>query len=76
MSASLQLVKQQPDKDTVETLQGLLRAAQDGRVSGFAYVALHDGQEFTGDAVGRAKESPFQTIGLLRALEAKITPSL
>lgn len=76
MKPRLEIVSPSPDVDTVETLQGLLQAAQEGRVTGFAYVALHAGRNFTGDAVGTAKDSPYETIGLLRALESKITPQL
>lgn len=76
MRPLLELVGAAPDADTVETLQGLLQAAQEGRVTGFAYVALHVGRDFTGDAVGTAKDAPYETIGLLRALESKITPQL
>lgn len=71
----LQLVSPQPDADIVETLQTLLKAAQDGHITGLAYVAVYL-NGFTGDAVGLAKDSPYQTIGLLRALEIKITPNL
>jgi hypothetical protein len=76
MPNCLQLVAPRPDPDTVETLQGLLKQAQDGRLTGLAFVALGDAGVFTGDVLGSAKGSPYQTIGLLRALEIKITLDL
>ena len=76
MPHRLHLVRAVSNTDTVDTLQSLLKQAQAGELTGLAFVSLHPAGGFTGDVVGAAKDHPFETIGLLRALEIKITPSL
>lgn len=65
----LKLIKPRVDAETVETLQGLLREAEAGRIVGLAYVALCRQNQYQGDLVGTAKTSPLLARGLCRALE-------
>lgn len=65
----LRLVQPQADKATVEALTILLEKAKQGGVVGFAYVALHQGGQYSGDVIGRARRFPIYALGLVRKLE-------
>jgi hypothetical protein len=69
----LVLIKPCVDAETVETLQGLLKEAQAGRIVGMAYVALLRQNQYQGDLVGTAKTTPLLARGLCRALEDAIS---
>ena len=67
---ALKLVQPQEDRATVEELTKLLEKAKTGAIVGLAFVAMHQGGEYSGDVIGRAKAFPVYTLGLIRALEA------
>lgn len=62
-----------PNQETIETCRSLLREAEAGNVVGLAYMALHRGSDYSGHVVGRAKHTPVFALGLLRALEIKLS---
>lgn len=68
MPHTLKLVKPQADAETVKALTALLRDAQEGRVVGLAYVALHKSPNYSGDVVGHARSHPLFTMGIVSAL--------
>jgi hypothetical protein len=65
----LQLVAPPVDEDTVKVLSNLLLEALSGRLTGFAYVALYQRNEFSGDIVGLVRSNPLLARGVCRALE-------
>jgi hypothetical protein len=69
----ISIVKPCIDSETVEILSRLLRDAKEGRVLGLAYVALHPANQYSGDLVGIATDSPLLARGLCRALEDTVT---
>lgn len=65
----LQLVSLAIDNDTVTALEHLLESAKAGKIIGLAYIALHNGPDYSGDVIGHAKSRPLFTMGVVRALE-------
>lgn len=76
MGHTFRLVEPSVDAETVATLTLLLQAAQEGRIVGLAYVALHNGPDYSGDVVGRARQHPIFTLGIARALEDLVAEHL
>jgi len=68
MSHHLKLVAPVRDKETVEVLYDLLKQAHEGKIIGFAYVALHPGCDYSGDVVGTARSTPLLARGIVGAL--------
>lgn len=60
------------DQELINTLQGLLKLAQCGAITGLAYVTLEPGCAFSGDVVGSARQIPLLTMGIVKALENKV----
>lgn len=66
---TLKLMEKSVSQETVEALTRLLADAKRGEIAGFAYIALHQGTSYSGDVIGRAKQFPIYTLGLVKALE-------
>jgi len=58
--------------ETIRELESLLMDAKQGKVTGLALVAMHDGADFTMNVVGRARFVPVYTLGMLHALQGLI----
>lgn len=58
--------------ETIQELEFLLREARAGNISGFAYLALHDGPKFSENIVGRCQAIPVLTLGMLRLLQKHV----
>ena len=67
------IVQPLADAELVCALTFLLEAAKAGRIIGLAYVALHPGQEFSGEVIGTCRNSPLVARGLCRALEDSVS---
>ena len=65
---ALQIVHPAIDSETVETLERLLADAKIGRVVGLAYVALHNGPDYSAEIVGEAAAHPLLARGIASAL--------
>lgn len=72
LGSHLRLVEYAADPELVRVLSQLLQEAKDGRVNGFAYVAIEPGYKFTADVLGSAKKSPFLALGMIKALEGAV----
>lgn len=66
----------QSDDDTVTALRMLLARAEAGEIRGLAYVALHNGNGYSGDVTGAALERPIYALGIAHILEEKINQLL
>ena len=66
---SLQILDPPVDQHTIDTLSKLLDLARRGKITGGAYIALHQGPDYSGDVFGHARQHPIFTLGVVRALE-------
>ena len=46
--------------------------AREGKVKGLAYIAIHAGDEYSGDVVGSVLDRPIYAIGLTHLLKEKL----
>jgi hypothetical protein len=76
MGNRLSVVTPSVDQETVDTLWKLLQEAHQGQITGLCYVVIHRGQDYSGDVVGRARGFPAFALGMIRALEHRITQLL
>jgi len=58
--------------ETIRELESLLQDAKQGKVTGLALVAMHDGADFTMNVVGRARFAPVYTLGMIQTLQGLI----
>lgn len=72
MGQILDLVRPAVSVETIDALLFLLEEARAGRVLGVAWVAVHAGRRFTGDAVGETRTHPTFTRGMLRVLDDEL----
>lgn len=70
--SSFRLVEKNVSSDTVTFLKHLLAEAEKGDLIGVAAVLMYQQRDFSGDATGECRRSPFFVIGALRALEDKL----
>lgn len=73
MGKVLDLVRPQLSTSTVEALTYLLREAQEGKITGLAFVAMRPGQALESDATGTALGFPILTRVALKELDDKLT---
>lgn len=66
MGEVLQLIRQTVSHETVAALEALLQEAQAGKITGLAYVAIHQGGDFTADAVGLQNSTMFWGLARLK----------
>lgn len=66
---ALHVIAAPVDQHTVDTLNKLLEEARSGKIVGIAYVALHQGPDYSGDVIGHARQHPIFTLGVVKALE-------
>lgn len=72
MHAKLELVQVrriEVSAETVAELETLLAEAKSGALTGLAYVALHQGADYSVNARGRARFAPTHTIGAIESLK-------
>lgn len=58
--------------DTVDVLRYLLRLAEDGKLTGLAFVAIQHGPDYSTGVIGRARQSPTLTRGMIQVLEDEV----
>lgn len=75
MGTPLRAVPARIDPLVTKALTILLQEAADGRIIGFAYVALRPHHEYSADLVGTALDSPLLSRGICRALEDAVAAS-
>lgn len=75
MSAKLVCLKSviRASEETIKELEALLDEAKAGTLTGIAYVAVHQGSDYSLNARGAARLCPVYTLGMLRSLEHLIT---
>jgi hypothetical protein len=61
-----------PSSDTVEVLKYLLREAEAGKITGLAFVAIQHGPDYSTGVIGRARQTPTLTRGMLQVLEDEV----
>ena len=59
-------------EETVQALSYLLREAKAGHVSGLAFVAFHNGYQFSTGVIGRSRELPTLTRGMVKHLDDEV----
>lgn len=59
-------------EETVDVLKYLLSEATAGNVRGIAFVALHNGHEFSSGIIGKPRLVPVLTRGMVRALDDEL----
>lgn len=70
MGEVVQLIASPVCQETVNELVALLQEARAGELVGLAYVAMHPGQVYTANVVGKAEKSPVFTLGAIQTLTA------
>lgn len=72
-SSKVVVVQLGPDQALIETLRQLLVRAEAGELNGFAYITLEPYGKYSGDVLGAARHLPILALGVVKALENKIS---
>jgi hypothetical protein len=78
MACKLILLKaaSKPSPETVKVLRYLLGEAEAGRVTGLAFVALHQGNDYSTGVIGHSREIPTITRGMVKMLDDEVAELL
>lgn len=58
--------------ETVDVLRYLLKQAEAGQLVGLAFVAIQHGSDYSTGVIGRARETPTLTRGMIDVLEDEV----
>lgn len=69
----LSVVQISSNTETVDTLKRLLQEANEGKLTGLVYAAMHREEGYSADIVGRARSFPVMALGILHFLQDRVT---
>lgn len=72
MKPPFKLIPDTISEDTTKALEQLLEQAKEGRLIGFAFVAMYRNREYIANATGETKRNPTFARGMLKALDDRL----
>ena len=73
MGEVIYLVSAKISHDTISTLVSLLQEARAGQIIGLAFVALHQGSEYSVDIAGEVRQAPTHARGMVAVLDDQLS---